>query len=72
MKNNELNISHVTDVVSSSRNEERRRADLHHRFAFLLADGFDDTTVSEMKQALLTAGAMPKTIAPTVRTCYRS
>jgi catalase len=34
------------------------------KIAFLVADGFDDAAVSEMKQALLTAGAMACTVAP--------
>jgi catalase len=34
------------------------------KIAVLLADGFDDTAVTEMNKALLTAGAAPKTIAP--------
>jgi len=34
------------------------------KIAVLLADGFDDTAVLEMNKALLTAGAMPKTVAP--------
>jgi len=34
------------------------------KIAVLLADGFDDTAVTEMNKALLTVGAAPKTIAP--------
>ena len=34
------------------------------KVAFLVADGFDNTAVSEMKQALLTAGAVAMTVAP--------
>jgi catalase len=34
------------------------------KIAVLLADGFDDVAVAEMNQALLTAGATPKTVAP--------
>jgi catalase len=34
------------------------------KIAFLVADGFDDTAVSEMKQALMTAGAAVMTVAP--------
>lgn len=34
------------------------------KIAVLLADGFDDAAVAEMKKALLTAGAAPKTVAP--------
>jgi catalase len=34
------------------------------RIAVLIADGFDDVAVDEMNKALLTAGAMPKTVAP--------
>ena len=34
------------------------------KIAVLIADGFDDAAVDEMNKALLTAGAMPKTIAP--------
>jgi catalase len=34
------------------------------KIAFLVADGFDDTDCSEMKQALLTAGAAVMTVAP--------
>ena len=34
------------------------------KIAFLMADGFDDTAVSEMKKALLTAGAAVMTVAP--------
>jgi catalase len=34
------------------------------KVAVLLADGFDDGAVTEMNKALLTAGAMPKTVAP--------
>jgi len=34
------------------------------KVAVLLADGFDDAAVQEMNQALLTAGATPKTVAP--------
>jgi catalase len=34
------------------------------KVAVLLADGFDDAAVQEMNKALLTAGAMPKTVAP--------
>ena len=34
------------------------------KVAVLLADGFDDGEVAEMNKALLTAGAVPKTVAP--------
>ncbi len=34
------------------------------KIAMLLADGFDDDAVAEVTKALLTAGAIPKTIAP--------
>ncbi len=34
------------------------------KVAVLLADGFDNEAVQEMSKALLTAGAMPKTVAP--------
>ncbi len=34
------------------------------KIAFLVADGFDDDAVSEMKKALLTAGALAMTVAP--------
>ena len=34
------------------------------KIAVLLADGFDDAAVAEMSKALLTAGAIAKTIAP--------
>jgi catalase len=34
------------------------------KIAVLLADGFDDVAVAEMTKSLLTAGAMPKTVAP--------
>jgi catalase len=34
------------------------------KIAVLIADGFDDSAVDEMNKALLTAGAMSKTIAP--------
>ncbi|MEA2204164.1 MAG: catalase [Blastocatellia bacterium] len=34
------------------------------KVAVLLADGFDDEAVTTMSKALLTAGAMPKTVAP--------
>ncbi|MEP6635724.1 MAG: catalase [Acidobacteriota bacterium] len=34
------------------------------KIAVLLADGFDDAAVMEMNKALLTAGAMTKTVAP--------
>lgn len=34
------------------------------KIAFLVADGFDENTVSEMKRALLTAGAAVMTVAP--------
>jgi catalase len=34
------------------------------KVAVLLADGFDDAAVREMNKALLTAGAVPKTVAP--------
>ena len=34
------------------------------KIAFLVADGFDEITVSEMKRALLTAGAAVMTVAP--------
>jgi catalase len=34
------------------------------KVAVLLADGFDGASVAEMNKALLTAGAMPKTVAP--------
>jgi catalase len=34
------------------------------KIAFLLADGFDEKAVSEMKKALLTAGAAVMTVAP--------
>lgn len=34
------------------------------KIAFLVADGFDDAAVLEMKQALMTAGAMALTVAP--------
>jgi catalase len=34
------------------------------KIAVLIADGFDDAAVDEMNKALLTAGAMPKTVAP--------
>ncbi|MBA3514934.1 MAG: catalase [Pyrinomonadaceae bacterium] len=34
------------------------------KIAFLVADGFDDVALSDMKKALMTAGALPKTVAP--------
>ncbi|MGZ5437004.1 MAG: catalase [Pyrinomonadaceae bacterium] len=34
------------------------------KIAVLLADGFDDKSVEDFNQALLTAGAVPKTVAP--------
>ncbi len=34
------------------------------KIAVLIADGFDDAAVDQMNKALLTAGAMPKTVAP--------
>ena len=34
------------------------------KVAFLVADGFDDTAVTKMKQALMTAGAAVMTVAP--------
>ena len=34
------------------------------KIAFLVADGFDDAALSEMKQTLLTAGAVVVTVAP--------
>ena len=34
------------------------------KIAFLIADGFDDAAVSEMKQILMTAGAAAMTVAP--------
>ncbi len=34
------------------------------KVAVLLANGFDDSAVQEMNKALLTAGALPKTVAP--------
>jgi hypothetical protein len=34
------------------------------KIAFMLADGLDDASVSEMKKALLTAGAAVMTVAP--------
>jgi catalase len=34
------------------------------KVAVLLADGFDDAAVAETSKALLTAGAIPKTVAP--------
>jgi len=34
------------------------------KIAFLVADGFDDAALSEMKQALMTAGASAMTVAP--------
>jgi catalase len=34
------------------------------KIAFLVADGFDDAAVAEMKRALLTAGATVMTVAP--------
>ena len=34
------------------------------KIAVLLADGFDDQSVEDFNQALLTAGAVPKTVAP--------
>jgi catalase len=34
------------------------------KIAFLVADGFDDVAVSEMKKALMTAGAQAVTVAP--------
>ena len=34
------------------------------KVAVLIADGFDDTAVDVMAKTLLTAGAMPKTVAP--------
>jgi catalase len=38
------------------------------KIAFLVADGFDDAAVSEMKQALMTAGAVAMTVAPRLGT----
>jgi catalase len=38
------------------------------KIAFLVADGFDDTAVTDMKQALLTAGAAVMTVAPRLGT----
>lgn len=34
------------------------------KIAVLIAEGFDDSAVDEMNKMLLTAGAMPKTVAP--------
>ena len=34
------------------------------KIAFLVADGFDDDAVSDMKKALMTAGAQAMTVAP--------
>ncbi|HET6670054.1 MAG TPA: catalase [Pyrinomonadaceae bacterium] len=34
------------------------------KIAFLVADGFDDAAVADMKQALMTAGALGMTVAP--------
>src|SRR5688500_9106572 len=34
------------------------------KIAFLVADGFDDAAVADMKKALMTAGALPVTVAP--------
>ncbi len=34
------------------------------KIAFLVADGFDDASVLDMKKALMTAGALPVTVAP--------
>ena len=34
------------------------------KIAFLVADGFDDAAVSDMKKALMTAGALAMTVAP--------
>ena len=34
------------------------------KIAFLMADGFDDVAVSDMKKALITAGALAMTVAP--------
>ncbi|MBA3255881.1 MAG: DJ-1/PfpI family protein [Pyrinomonadaceae bacterium] len=34
------------------------------KIAFLVADGFDDVAVSDMKKALMTAGALAMTVAP--------
>lgn len=34
------------------------------KIAFLLADGFDDDAVADMKKALMTAGALAMTVAP--------
>ena len=42
------------------------------KIAFLVADGFDDAAVSEMKKALLTAGAAAMTVAPQTRSVDRS
>jgi len=36
------------------------------KVAFLIADGFDDAAVFDMKRAIITAGATPKAIAPTL------
>ncbi len=38
------------------------------KIAFLIADGVDDSAVTEMKQALLTAGATAMTVAPRLGT----
>jgi catalase len=38
------------------------------KIAFLIADGFDDAALAEMKQALMTAGAIAMTVAPRLGT----
>lgn len=55
----EISVSPALSMANTIKDNIKTR-----KIAILAADGFDDTTVSAMKKALMAAGAMAKIIAP--------
>ncbi|MEK6289759.1 MAG: catalase-related domain-containing protein, partial [Acidobacteriota bacterium] len=55
----EITVSPALSMVSSPKDTIKTR-----KIAFLVADGFDDAAVLNMKKALIAAGAMCMTVAP--------
>ena len=55
----EITISPALSMTNNLKNTIRTR-----KIAFLVADGFDDASVMNMKQILMTAGAICMTVAP--------
>ena len=55
----EITVSPALSMANTPKDTIKTR-----KIAFLIADGFDDAAVSDMKEALLTAGAICKTVGP--------